>query len=135
MLSGDGTLLNLFNTRLARVSDHLEHITEAAADEDDDQRRATMHRHLVRLHRRTLMLDAAMVLGAVGGAATCGAALALFLGSVRNGAASAWLVVLFGIALLCTMGALAVFIGDSMLAWHGLRLEGPLPRQKPAADP
>ncbi len=133
MLSGVGTLLNLFNTRLTRVSDHLEQVSEAVADEQDDERRALMHRHLVRLHRRTLMLDAAIVLGAVGGAATCGAALALFLGSVRNGAASSWLVVLFGIALLCTMSALAGFIGDSVLAWHGLRMEGPLPRQKPAA--
>ncbi len=133
MLSGVGTLLNLFNTRLSRVSDHLEQVAEAVADEQDDGRRALMHRHLVRLHRRTVMLDAAIVLGAVGGAATCGAALALFLGSVRNGAASSWLVVLFGIALLCTMSALAGFIGDSVLAWHGLRLEGPLPRQKPAA--
>ena len=129
MLSGIGTLLNLFNTRLARVSDHLETIAGTMADEADGER-AVLRRHLLRLHRRTVMLDASIVLGAVGGAATCGAALVLFLGSLRNSTAGSWLVLLFGVALVCTMGALATFIADSVLAWHGLRMEGPLPKAK-----
>ena len=130
MLSGIGTLLNLFNTRLARVSDHLETIASALPDEADGGQAAMLRRHSLRLHRRTVMLDASIVLGAVGGAATCGAALVLFLGSLRNSAAGSWLVLLFGVALLCTMGALATFIADSVLAWHGLRMEGPLPKPK-----
>jgi hypothetical protein len=134
MLSGIGTLLNLFNTRLARVADHLEQVAASMNDEEDGTRSELLRRHALRLHRRTLMLDASIVLGAVGGAATCGAALVLFLGSVRNAGVSSWLVILFGIALLCTMSALAAFLGDSMLAWHGLRLEGPLPRPKQNGD-
>lgn len=130
MLSGIGTLMNLFNTRLARVSDHLETIADSLSKEEDNAREATLHKHSVRLHRRTVILDASIVLGAVGGAATCGAALVLFLGSLRNSTASSWLVLLFGVALVCTMGALATFIADSVLAWHGLRMEGPLPKPK-----
>ena len=130
MLSGIGTLLNLFNTRLARVSDHLETIASNMLDEDDSDRIAALHTHSIRLHRRTLILDVSIILGAVGGAATCGAALVLFLGSLRNSSAGSWLVLLFGIALACTMGALATFIADSVLAWHGLRMEGPLPKPK-----
>ena len=130
MLSGIGTLMNLFNTRLARVSDHLETIANVLADAGDDARTAALHRHSIRLHRRTMMLDASIVLGAVGGAATCSAALVLFLGSIRNSSAGSWLVLLFGVALICTMSALAAFIADSVLAWHGLRTEGPLPKGK-----
>jgi hypothetical protein len=134
MLSGIGTLLNLFNTRLARVSDHLEQAADLQTDEADADARRKLERHLVRLHRRTILLDISIMFGAVGGAATCGAAFALFLGSVRDSAISAWLVALFGIALLCTVAALAAFLLDSVFAWHGLRLEGPLPRKKPGGN-
>ena len=130
MLSGVGTLLNLFNTRLARVSDHLETIASSLPQEEDNDRAAVLQRHSVRLHQRTVMLDASIILGAVGGAATCGAALVLFLGSLRNSTAGSWLALLFGVALVCTMGALATFIADSVLAWHGLRMEGPMPKPK-----
>ncbi len=34
---------------------------------------------------------------------------------------------LLGTALVCTVGALTAFIVDSVLAWHGLRREVPLP--------
>ena len=130
MLSGIGTLMNLFNTRLARVSDHLETIASTLSDEEDSARAAVLHRHSIRLHQRTVMLDASIVLEAVGGAATCGAALVLFLGSLRNSTAGSWLALLFGVALVCTMGVLATFIVDSVLAWHGLRTEGPMPKAK-----
>ena len=133
MLSGIGTLLNLFNTRLARVSDHLETIADKQSDDEDDARHAVLHRHSRRLHQRLVVLDCAIGLGAVGGGATCGAALVLFLGSLRNSGAGSWLALLFGIALICTMGALAAFTADSVLAWHGLRMEGPLPKPKPPA--
>ncbi|MCQ8240031.1 DUF2721 domain-containing protein [Rhizosaccharibacter radicis] len=130
MLSGIGTLLNLFNTRLARVSDHIEQAADLLEDATEDQARSVLRRHLTRLHRRTILLDVAILLGAVGGAATCGAAFDLFLGSVRDDRISAWLVGLFGVALLCTATALGAFLLDSVFAWHGLRMEGPLPRKK-----
>lgn len=86
--------------------------------------------HLARLARRTLVLDASVVLGAIGGASTCGAAFILFLGSLRNTAIASWLFVLFGLALGCTACALVAFLADSVLAWHGVNREGPLPRPK-----
>ncbi|MGO3517715.1 MAG: DUF2721 domain-containing protein [Acetobacter cibinongensis] len=134
MLSGIGTLLNLFNTRLARVSDHIEQANALLTDDNDDvERNKTLERHLVRLHRRTLMLDAAILAGGLGGASSCGAAFVLFLGSVRDSSVATWLVVMFGLALSCTVGALALFLGDSLISWHGLKREGPLPRPMPKA--
>lgn len=134
MLSGIGTLLNLFNTRLARVSDHIEQANALLMDGNDDpDRNQTLEKHLVRLHHRTLMLDTAILAGGLGGAASCGAAFVLFMGSVRDSSVATWLVVMFGMALACTVGALGLFLGDSLIAWHGLKREGPMPRPTPKA--
>ncbi|GAN62285.1 hypothetical protein AA0313_2373 [Acetobacter indonesiensis NRIC 0313] len=132
MLSGIGTLLNLFNTRLARVSDHIEQANALLLDDNPDMaRNQILERHLVRLHRRTLMLDGAILAGGLGGASSCGAAFVLFMGSVRDSSVANWLVLMFGVALACTVGALALFLGDSLISWHGLKREGPLPRPAP----
>ena len=68
-----------------------------------------------------------MILGALAGGSTCGAAFSLFVGALRGGAAATGLFLLLGIALVCTVGALTAFMVDSVLAWHGLHREGPLP--------
>jgi hypothetical protein len=127
LLSGIGTLLNVFNTRLARVSDHTEHTADMLRADPDDDEAPVLRMHLRRLRRRVLALDVAIALGALGGAATCGAALALFVGVLHESATGSLLFGLFGFALGCTVGALGAFIGDSLLAWHGLRTEGALP--------
>jgi hypothetical protein len=130
LLSGIGTLLNVFNTRLSRVSDHRAYVTDLLRGEADADQQAWLRAHLVRLRRRTLVLDASVVLGAIGGASTCGAAWVLFLGSLRETAIATWLFALFGLALGCTACALVAFLADSVLAWHGLRREGSLPHSK-----
>ena len=128
MLSGIGVLLSLFNTRLARVSDDLSHAADLLAGEIGPVDDVMLLPRMVRIKRRMWLLDACIMIGAIGGAATCGAAFVLFLGSVRQSAIAGWLIGLFALALGCTMVALIVFIGDSVLAWQGLRQEGPLPR-------
>jgi hypothetical protein len=130
LLSGIGTLLNVFNTRLARVSDHRSYVTTLLRGETDADQQTWLRAHLVRLRRRTLVLDASVVLGAIGGASTCGAAFVLFVGSMRDTAIATWLYALFGLALGCTACALIAFLADSVLAWHGLRREGSLPHPK-----
>jgi hypothetical protein len=130
LLSGIGTLLNVFNTRLSRVSDHREHVEDLLRGGAADTDQVWLRAHLVRLLRRTLVLDASIVLAAIGGASTCGAAFVLFLGSVREAAIASTLFVLFGLALGCTACALVAFLADSVLAWHGRRRDGSLPRPK-----
>jgi Protein of unknown function (DUF2721) len=130
LLSGIGTLLNVFNTRLSRVSDHREHVVELLRGDADKTQKARLRTHLVRLRQRTLVLDASVVLGAVGGASTCGAAFVLFLGSMRDSAIASWLFLLFGLALGCTACALIAFLADGILAWHGRHRDGSLPRPK-----
>jgi hypothetical protein len=130
LLSGIGTLLNVFNTRLSRVSDHRAYVTTLLQGEADADQQAWLRAHLVRLRRRTVALDSSVVLGGIGGASTCGAAFVLFLGSMRDTAIATWLYGLFGLALGCTAFALVAFLLDSVLAWHGLHREGPLPHPK-----
>ena len=127
LLSGIGTLLNVFNTRLARVSDHTEHTNELLAADPEGAGALRLRMHLRRLRRRRLALDVAIGLCAMGGASTCVAAFALFVGVLRDAATASILFIMFGAALLCTVGALAAFIGDTVLAWHGLQREGLLP--------
>ena len=128
LLSGIATLLQLFNSRLARVADDLAHATDLLRGGCDSMDDRTLRRQLLRLTRRMWVLDASIALGAFGGATTCGAAFILFLGAVRKSGVDQWLIWLFAIALACTIGSLVVFLGDSILAWIGLRNEGPLPR-------
>ncbi len=129
LLSGIGTLLNVFNQRLARVSDHYEHLTELLKTGGDDSA-VTLLPHLARLSRRRLALDTCVALGASAGAATCAAAFALFLVTLRDAEARVLLEWLFGASLCCTIGALVAFFIDTVLAWHGLRINGPMPRPK-----
>lgn len=126
--SGIGTLLSVFNTRLGRVSDHREGTAQLLRGEDEGVDHALLRAHLRRLRQRTVVLDASIAFGAIGGASTCGSAFVLFLGSLRDTAVTAWLLALFGLALGCTACALLTFLADSVLAWHGLHREGPLPR-------
>ena len=127
LLSGIASLLIVFNTRLARVSDHVAYVSDLLRREDAPAERRKLQAHLVRLAGRRLMLDASVALGAIGGGSTCAAAFVLFLGSVREAAIANWLIGLFAVALACTVASLLTFLGDSLLAWHSLRREGPLP--------
>jgi len=128
LLSGIGTLLNVFSTRLARVTDHLEHSEELLRAHPSGPDAAVLRAHLRRLRRRTLALDIAVASGVVGGGATAAATLTLFVGALRDAVVAWTLFVMFGAAVACTIFALAAFLAETVLAWHGLRDEGPLPR-------
>ena len=129
LLSGIGTLLNVFNQRLARTSDHFEHLNQMLKTAQEPEV-AGLLRHMARLSRRRLALDASVAFAAVAGAATCAAAFALFLVTLRDAEGGLALEWLFGTSLFCTIAALVAFIVDTVLAWHGLRIDGPMPRAR-----
>lgn len=130
LLSGIGTLLNVFNTRLSRVADHAEHIADLLKAEQDPAAARKLFTHLRRLHRRRSVLDTSILFGALGGAATCGAAFTLFVVTARDATAGWVLFSLFGAALGFTVAALMAFLIDGVFGWHGIRVEGPLPPAK-----
>src|SRR6202163_542723 len=63
LLSGIATLLNVFSTRLARVADRVDAVSTAVESADPDQAKV-LAAQLAYLHRRSLALDLAVVLGA-----------------------------------------------------------------------
>ena len=120
LLSGVASLLGVFSTRLGRVADQVDAVS-ALIDRADDPLLAAHQRQLAYLRRRSRTLDIAVILGALAGAATCGAALTLFLGAIRNEGAAWLLFGLFGAALIFTMGALGCYCFEMLLASRGLR--------------
>ena len=121
LLSAVGSLLGVFTTRLARVSDLVKSIADALNGDQitDDLAR----RRLEFLQRRTFALEIAVILGSVAGACTCGTVLALFLALLRAEATAAVLFILFGAAIVCTIGALAAFLAEVLYATRGIRVD------------
>jgi hypothetical protein len=73
------------------------------------------------LHRRSIALDTAVVLAAVGGAATCAAVLVMFLGALREATIGNVLFGLFGLAVVCALCAIAAYTVEMLLAGIGIR--------------
>ena len=115
LLSGVAALVNVFSTRLGRVSDQADKL----ADQDGDEPGHDLKLELLRWRSRAL--DFAVILAALAGASTCGAALALFLGAVRGSAGASLLFYLFGGAIVLTVAALAAFVLEMLLAARGVR--------------
>ena len=122
LLSGLATLLNVFSTRLARVADQVDRL-RAETESGDPAKAAHLAARLLYLQRRSHTLDAAVILGAVGGVMTCAATLVLFLGALRSAAVDGVLFTLFGGAVVCAMGALGAFLAEMLMASRGLRAE------------
>jgi hypothetical protein len=67
------------------------------------------------LHRRSVALDFAVILGAVAGAATCGAVLAMFVGALSEQAMGSILFGLFGLAVISALCAIVAFMARTSL--------------------
>lgn len=115
LLSGVATLLNVFAARLARVADRAERVS-GERDGAGEAERAALFQRLGRLHRRSLFLDAAVILTTLAGVVTCGAVLTLFVGALREATAAALLFGLFGAAILFTLCALMAFGCERLMA-------------------
>lgn len=115
LLSGIAALLNVFASRLARVSDQ----TNAVVVEPRDALGRGWR--LRNLHGRSIALQWAVLLAALGGALTCGAILLLFLGALLGRSAASLLFGLFGGAVVLTAGSLVAFVAEMLMASRSVR--------------
>jgi len=122
LLSGIATLLNVFSTRLARVADRVDQITKAMEDADPDES-VELARQLLHLRRRSIALDAAVVLRAIAAASTCASVFTLFVGALRNSTVASILFTTFGLAIACTISAIGAFTAEMLMAGSGVRAE------------
>ncbi len=120
LLSGLAGLLSVFSTRLGRVADKVDTLSQAIAAADDAEA-AELSEQFDYLRKRSVALDIAVVLGALGGGATCAAVLALFVGFLFEIEIARILFLLFGSALLFTLAALVAFVIEMLMAGQGLR--------------
>ena len=121
LLSGIGALLNVFATRLARVADRVDQISKEMESSEPEQV-AVLALQLARLRRRSLALDAAVVL-AVCAAATCASVLTLFVGALRDATVASALFFTFGFAVVCTIGAILAYTAEMLMTGSGVRAE------------
>jgi MFS family permease len=131
LLSGIGALLNVFATRLARVADRVDQISKEIEGSEPEQV-AILALQLARLRRRSLALDAAVVLAAFGAAATCASVLTLFVGALRDATVASALFVTFGFAVACTIGAILAYTAEMLMTGSGVRAE--VAAQRRSAD-
>jgi hypothetical protein len=119
LLSAIASLLGVLSTRLARVADRVDALAEQL-ETGGPVDGGRLRLRLAYLRRRSHVLDAAVMMGTLGGVATSCAGLLLFVGTLRDRPGVA-LFVAFGLALLFTMGALVAFLIEMLLASRGLR--------------
>jgi Protein of unknown function (DUF2721) len=122
LLSGVASLLSVLSTRLGRVADRVDLISERILTAQPVERRRLL-RMLLNLRWRTQILDAAVILAALAGGATCLSALLLFVGTLRERAGVDSLFISFGLALVLTACALVCFVAEMMLASWSIRVK------------
>jgi type IV secretory pathway VirB6-like protein len=128
LLAAIATLLNVFATRLGRVADRVD-VMSTRLETATPEEAGRIAVQLSYLRKRSLVLDGAVVLGTIAGAATCAAAMALYVGTLRDLSAASVLFALFGLALLCTIAALTLFLVEMLMAGNSLRAQA-LRREK-----
>ena len=132
LLSGVATLLNVFSTRFARVADQVDAVAKEV-EGADAAAAEFLSRRLTHLHRRSLVLDAAVALGAAAGASTCATVLALFVGEAGGFAIATVLFVTFGLAIACTLASIGAYATEMFMASRHVRLA--VAKGQEAAEP
>jgi hypothetical protein len=120
LLSGIAALLNVFAGRLARVADRLDHLTVEIRTASKPIA-TEIAAEITALHKRSVALDAAVVLGSIGAAAICLNILTLFVVALSDVRIAGLLLLFFGIAILCTLASVAAFVAEMLMSGSILR--------------
>jgi hypothetical protein len=124
LLAGTGGFVGIYITRLGRVSDRLNEVTDTHLPRENRQRQ------LVYLRRRTLILEAAVILGVVAGICTCCAILNLLSGALSFRLRPENLVWFFGGAIVSLMLSLVAFFLELVVSGHSMLLQIKMDRDK-----
>jgi hypothetical protein len=89
----------------------------------EPERVAVLALQLARLRRQSVALDVAVVLAALGAAATCASVLTLFVGAVSNKVVAKALFATFAGAVICTIGAIIAYTAEMLMTGVGVRAQ------------
>jgi Protein of unknown function (DUF2721) len=122
LLLSIAALLNVFSTRLGLVADRAEQVTKALGTADADHA-AVLKDQLGHLYRRSVALDVAVILSAIAKAAVCAAVLLLFAGALGDESVGLALLLAFGCAIVCALGAILAYTAEMLMAGTGIRAD------------
>ena len=114
LLAGTAAFVNVYATRLARVSDRLNEV----ADRGEQSKQLRMQ--LSYLRRRTLALEIAVVLGVLAGICTGAATLNLLAGALAIGLRQENLFWFFGGAIVSLILSLLAFLFELLIAGRNM---------------
>ncbi|WKT92292.1 DUF2721 domain-containing protein [Brucella anthropi] len=114
LLAGTAGFVNIYTTRLGRVSDRLNEVAERL------ERNETSRVQLAYLRRRTLALEIAVALGVIAGVCTGAATLNLLAGALSFGLRHENLYWFFGGAIVSLILSLVAFLFELLLAGRNM---------------
>lgn len=118
LLAGTAGCLNVFATRLARLSDRVNSLFAALKVEENLD--ADRVRLLTDLRRRALALEVAVIMGTMSGVFTCLSTLGLLIGALREEFREQILIWFFGGAVVALICAFVAFLYEMIAAGRGM---------------
>lgn len=114
LLAGTAGFVNIYTTRLGRVSDRLNEVA------DRGEQNETSRTQLAYLRRRTLALEVAVALGVTAGICTGAAILNLLAGALSIGLREENLFWFFGGAIVSLILSLVAFLYELLVAGRNM---------------
>jgi Na+/melibiose symporter-like transporter len=112
--------LGVLTARLARIVDRAR-VLDRQAEAADDLELTNVHGDLAVLARRAKLVNGAITLAVCCALCVCGVIVMLFVDAVLQADNSQLIALLFVLAMLCFIAALAGFLRETYLATVGLR--------------
>ena len=112
--------LGVLTNRLARIVDRAR-VLDGEAMAAGDLQPAHLHEDLAQLSRRARLVNRAITLSVLCALCVCGVIVLLFTDSVLGHDNSRTVALLFILAMVCFIAALAGFLRETYLATSGLR--------------
>lgn len=128
LLAGTAGFVNIYATRLGRVSDRLNEVTDRGGSSEG------FRMQLAYLRRRTLALEIAVVLGVIAGICTGGATLNLLAGALSIGLRQENLFWFFGSAIITLILSLVAFLVELLIAGRNMLRQIQIEQVVPGQD-
>lgn len=128
LLAGTAGFVSIYATRLGRVSDRLNELSDTAT------KTGFLALQRTYLQRRILALELAVMLGVLAGICTCGAILNLLASALAISLRQENLYWLFGGALLSLIGSLLAFLFEVLVAGRNMLRQRRLDQQSEKLD-
>jgi hypothetical protein len=121
LITGVGTMLALFSSRLARVIDRSLEFERLIATAKDPERVERLRVRLAALAQRGRLLSRAITLATVSGLLVSVVVVLLFLGNALKFGVGYVIGILFTLAMLSLIGSILFFLRDVFVATKSLR--------------